>query len=123
MKFFTNLFAHIENWLKSGKPQADLAKVDAVLVEVAELFPKALEAVQAISALVPNKTLAEAAAAAQEYGGPVATAIAGDPNAVNNILLNVATAALQKNLSALQASAATNLLNTAVQLAVTVTKA
>jgi hypothetical protein len=126
MNFFKTLIGHVETWLKSGKPQADLAKVDAVLIQVANLFPKALQAVEEIAALVPtSKPITAVIAAAEKYGVPVVAEIASAPTPaqVNSILHQTAVAALTANLDATQAAAATHILDSAVQLAYTVTQA
>ena len=105
----------LEGLFTSGKAQA------AIQAAVA-FVPQAVLIVQEIDTLVPNKTGPEVIAAAKKL---LATDTAVQPildEAATNpggALLALATAILKKNLPAQQANVATNLLNTAVQLAVT----
>jgi hypothetical protein len=116
MKFLANLIRKIAAFFQSGK-------AEAALTQAAQLVPQALPIVQAIAALTPNKTVQEVEAAYARYAVPMSQQIGSDPSAIGNALLNLATTLLQKNLPASQAGAAINVLNTAVQLAVTGSKA
>ena len=112
MSWLSKLFADIEGFFNSPK-------LAAIEKQIVALLPFALSIVQDINALAPNKTLTEVNAVAVKYGQPAITAIAADPTTTGNVLLNLATAVLQKNHAP---DAATSLLNTVVQLAVTVAK-
>jgi len=112
MHWLTHFFARIAALFESPKAKA-------IEAELASLTEAAFPIVQAIAALVPNKTVQEIAAAYEHYGIPLATQITTDPNSVGNALLNLATALLQKTQAP---DAAVSLLNTAVQLAVTALK-
>jgi hypothetical protein len=99
------------------------AKAKAALETAASLVPLAATIVSEINVVVPNKTVTEVVAAYQKYGVPLTTTLAsGDSTAIGNALLNLASILLQKNLPAGTAAVATNILNTAVQLAVTALK-
>jgi hypothetical protein len=114
MSILSSLFKHIGqffSWFTSPKGQA-------VEKELAGLVVQAQPIVATIAAMTPNKTVAEVANAYTKYGVPLATSVSNDPTAIGNALLNLATAVMQKN----GASNAVSLLNTAVQLALTVVK-
>lgn len=109
MSWFTTLFKDISGVFNSPKAAA-------VEKTIAGLLPVALTIVQDINAMAPNRTLTQINLVASKYALPAITAIAVDPSAVGNTLLNLATAILQKNHAPAEA---THLLNTVVQLAVT----
>jgi hypothetical protein len=111
VNFFQKIIQHIEEFFGSGKAQK-------ALETVASLVPVALPIVQGIALLTPNKTVQEVEAAYTKYAVPVAAQINNDPTSVGNALLNLATTVLAKNLPPGQATAATSILNTAVQIAV-----
>lgn len=90
-------------------------KLKAAEVEIEKLLPAAVSIVQDINAIAPNKTLAQINAVATKYGMPTITALA-DGQTPGNVALNLGTEILQKNHAP---AAATSLLNTVVQLAVT----
>jgi hypothetical protein len=113
MSWLTKLFGDIQGFFMSPKLQA-------VEKEIAALLPFALNIVQDINVLAPNKTLTEINTIATKYGQPAINAIAADPTSTGNVLLNLGTAILQKNHAP---DAATSLLNTVVQLAVVVARA
>lgn len=109
MSWLTTLFKDVEGFFTSPK-------AEAVEKTIAGLMPAALSIVQDINTIAPNKTLTEINAVATKYGEPTIDAIASAPTAAGNTLLNLATSILQKNHAP---TAATSLLNTVVQLAVT----
>ena len=95
-------------------------KAEAVLMEAANLGPKALPIVEQIAAMVPNRTDQEILAAYQKYAVPGAAAFLATPLAQRGyVLLHLATEVLANEFP----STATNVLNTAVQIAVTGFKA
>ena len=95
-------------------------KVEAVLTEAADLVPKALPIVEQIATLAPNKTDQEILAAFQKYAVPDAATFLSVPLAQRGyVLLHLATEALAAEFP----GTATNILNAAVQLAVTGMKA
>lgn len=96
-------------------------KVEAAFNSVASLVTIAEPIVADIAALTPNKTVQEITAAYAKYAVPVAGEITADPTSTGNALLNLATAVVQKNMGS--NPAATSLINTAVQIAVTAGKA
>ena len=112
MSWLTNLFQKFTGW-------AHNPKVVAAENTIASLLPVAMTVVGEINTLAPNRTLTEFNTVATKYALPAITTIAADPNAVGNVMLNMATAILQKNHAP---DAAVSLLNTVVQLAVTATK-
>lgn len=100
-------------FLKSGR-------AEAVLEKAASLIPKALPIVEDIAAMVPNKTDEEILAAFRKYAVPGAAQFLSTPLAQRGyVLLHLATEVLASEFP----SVATNILNTAVQFAVTGSKA
>ena len=113
MNFLKNLIRKIALFFQSGR-------AEAVLTTAAELVPKAIPVVQTIAALVPNKTDQEIAAAFAKYGQAFSTSwLNGPPGQRGALLLQLATQVLAAEVPGV----ATNILNTAVQLAVTGGKA
>ncbi|SPE26005.1 hypothetical protein SBA3_1240004 [Candidatus Sulfopaludibacter sp. SbA3] len=95
-------------------------RAEAVLNQAAELVPKALPIVQEIAAMVPNKTDQEILSAFQTYAVPGAAQFLATPLAQRGyVLLHLATEVLAGQFPGV----ATNILNAAVQLAVTGSKA
>jgi hypothetical protein len=95
--------------------------------DINTLVQIALPIVEEVSALTGNAGAAASVAAVQaaytKYGVPLTQGLtAGDSLGIGNALMNLATAVLRKNLPANKAGVATNILNTAVSLAVTATK-
>lgn len=114
MSWLTNLFGKINSALHS--PALENAEKT-----IAALLPSALQVVQAINAIVPNKTLAEIEKAYETYAVPFSQTYAADPvNGPGNALLNLATAILQKNKVM---PAAVSIIQSAIQLAVVAAKA
>ena len=110
---FKSILRRIVLFFKSGK-------VEAALTRAAELVPKALPIVQELATLVPNRTNQEMLAAFQKYAVPGATQFLATPQPQRGyVLLHLATQILAAELPGV----ATNILNTAVQLAVTASKA
>lgn len=95
------------------------AKAQAALETAAALIPKALPIVQDIAALAPNRTDQEILAAFEKYAVPgAAQLLATQQSQRGYVLLHLATEVLAGECP----SIATNILNTAVQLAVTGSK-
>jgi hypothetical protein len=108
-----NIIQKIALFFRSGK-------VEAALNQAAALVPKALPIVQDIAAMVPNKTDREILSAFQKYAVPGAAQFLATPMAQRGyVLLHLATEVLASEFP----SVATNILNTAVQFAVTGAKA
>ncbi len=118
MNIFQKALQNVENFFRSGKATAALQQA-ATLVSIAAPI------VQELEVLVPtnNRTVEAVEAAYANYAVPVAAQIQNNPTSINNALLNLASAILAKKLPPAQAGAATNILNTAVQLAVTAARA
>lgn len=95
--------------------------VEAAFSTVAQIVQIAQPIVQEIAALTPNRTVQEIATAYAQYGVPLAASISSDPTSAGNALLNLATQVVLKQLGG--NSVAVNLVNTAVQIAVTALKA
>ena len=108
MSWFTNLFTDIKDFFTS--PKAEAAEK-----EITSLLPAAMTIVQDINAIAPNKTLTELNTVATKYALPTITALQ-DGQTAGNVALNLGTQILQKNHAP---AAATSLLNTVIQLAVT----
>ena len=111
--FFISFLHKIESLFKNPKVQAAFNTVSQILL-VAEPI------VADIGQLTSNKTFASVAKAYEKYGIPLAVADTSDPTQIGNLLLNLATTVVNKNL---KTPAAQNLVNTAVQIAVTAGKA
>lgn len=121
MNWIQSLFIKIEKYFASPAGRQTIETLNN-LVELA------MPIVQDI-ALVTGKAGAAASVAAVEsayakYGVPLEqTLVAGNSTQIGNALQNLAVTVLQKNLPANTSAVATNLLNTAVSLAVTALKA
>ena len=118
MSIFQKVIQSVESFFRSGK-------ATAALEQAASLVTIAAPIVQELEVLVPsqNRTVQAVEAAYSKYAVPVAAQIQNNPTSINNALLNLASAILARNLPPAQAGAATNVLNTAVQLAVTAARA
>jgi len=110
----------ISTFLKKVESWFTNPKVEAAFNTVAEIVQVAEPIVADIAALTPNRTVAEIEAAYTKYAVSVAGQISSDPTSTGNALLNLATEVVNKNL---HTPAAVNLVNTAVQIAVTAAKA
>lgn len=103
--------------------------VDAAIQEALNLAVPALPIVQEIAELIPNRTFKEVADAYAKFGVPLArvTIASNDPQVrgdvavtvIENLMLDLGAAVLQKCHAP---AAADTLLNTAVQLAMTILK-
>jgi hypothetical protein len=113
MKFLKNLVSKIVAFFTSGKAEAALNAAVA-------LVPKAVPIVQTIAALTPNKADDEIAAAFAHYAMPFSQEYLAAPRDQRGyLLLHLATSVLAEEAPGV----ATNVLNTAIQLAVTGVKA
>jgi len=113
MNFVTSIIQKIVGFFRSGR-------AEAALNQAASLIPKALPIVEEIAALAPNRTDREIVAAFQKFAVPGAQQyLAAAPAQRGYVLLQLAT----QVLAAEAPGVATNILNTAVQLAVTGSKA
>lgn len=89
--------------------------------KAAELVEIALPIVQELSVISPKTAkLSEVLDAYEKYGVPVVGSYIQNPTSIGNALFNLATALLRKKVGD---NLATNILNTAIQLAVTAIKA
>jgi hypothetical protein len=113
MKFLKSAIQKIVSFFASGKAEAALTKA-------VELVPKALPIVEDIASLTPDKTVQQIATAFEKYGVPFAQEFLNTPVASRGFLLLQLASQV---LSAEAPGVATNVLNTAVQLAVTGSKA
>lgn len=120
---FVTFIGGIEALFTRSKTKEVVQKIDADLAKVAAIIPHAIPIVEDIAALVPNRTVQEVTAVLEKYVGPAAQQIDDNPIAIGNVLLNTATAAVQKSLPPEQSGAAISLIQTAVQLAVTAVNA
>ena len=113
MSFLKSLIQKIVAFFSSGKAEAALSKA-------VELVPKALPIVEDLAALAPDKTVQQIAGAFQKYGVPFSEEYLSAPASQRGyLLLQLATQVLAAEVPGV----ATNVLNTAVQLAVTGVKA
>lgn len=113
MNYLKSIVQKIVAFFTSGK-------AEAALTSACDLVPQALPIVQDLAALVPNKTIQEIEAAYQKYAVPFAQELTSTPAAQRGyLLLELATQVLAQKFPGV----AGNILDTAVQLAVTGVKA
>lgn len=113
MNYLKNIVQKVLSFFTSGKAEAAITKA-------CELAPKALPLVEDLAAIAPNKTIEEIESAFQKYGVPFAQQLlATAPAQRGYLLLDLASQVLAQKFPGV----ATNILNTAVQLAVTGAKA
>lgn len=94
-------------------------KAEQVFSQVESLVEKAAPIVAAIAAMTPNRTVQEIAGAFESYGVPLVRSIDATPPAERGyLLLDLATKVMAR-----EHPLATNILQSAVQLAVTGLKA
>lgn len=110
-----SFFHHVQSWFHNPK-------VEAAFNDVAGIIQNAgvQEIVAEIAALTPNRTVQEVTGAYAKYAIPISTSIWNDPTSTGAALLNLATILVQKNL---KNPVAVNLIQTAIQVCVTATKA
>ena len=113
MKILKVMVQKIVTFFRSGG-------AESALTRACELVPKALPIVEDLAAIVPDQSMQQIEAAFQKYGVPFSQQLlAAAPAQRGYLLLDLATQVLAKEFP----STATNILNTAVQLAVTGAKA
>ena len=120
MNVFQKIAAGLQKlWKVITSPKArNAVEQAAILVHIA------LPIVDQLSSINPKTArLKEVADAYQKYGVPMVRSYTQDPTSIGNALLNLATELLRPRLPAEKAQLPTNILNTAVQLAVTAVKA
>jgi hypothetical protein len=109
MNFLKNLILKVVSFFSSKK-------AEAALLQAVELVPKALPIVKEIAKLTPNRTDDEIVAAFEKFCVPFAsTYLATPPSKRGYVLLQLASQVLAARVPGV----ATNILNTAIQLAVT----
>lgn len=117
MKYIKAVLNKIAGWFQSPK-------VKVVLTQVETLISIALPLVEAVAVLTPNRTDDEIVAAYKKFGIPLLAGVqTGNAASVGNALLNLSTTLLDKKLNSEGMTAATNILNSAAQLAYTIYKA
>ena len=108
----------IEHALQSMIHVFTSGKAQAAIVKAGAYVQFAMPIVQEIDTLVGgNKTLETVEAAYNHYGVPFVQATAS--NNLNTAVFQLATSVLQQKLPSDKAAVATNILQTAIQLAVT----
>jgi hypothetical protein len=119
-----NIFQQITSGLKKLWEVITSIKARNAVEQAASLVNIALPIVDELSTIDPKTSgLKEIADAYRKYGVPMIQSYTENPTSVGNALLNLATQLLRSKLPADKASLPTNILNTAVQLAVTALKA
>ena len=113
MKYLKTIIQKVVSFFSS-------AKSEAAFNRVCELVPKALPIVEDLAAVVPDKSIQQIEAAFQKYGVPFSQELLATPSSQRGFLL---LSLASQVLSAECPGVATNVLNTAVQLAVTGVKA
>jgi hypothetical protein len=113
MNYLKSIIQKVLSFFTSGR-------AESALTQACELVPKALPIVEDLAALAPNKTIEEIESAFQKYGVPFSQQLlATAPAQRCYLLLDLASQVLAQKFP----SVAMNVLNTAVQLAVTGAKA
>lgn len=120
MNWLKNLFAKLGSFFASDKGKQMIETINTVT-------ETALPVVAQIASLTGNKgaeaDVAAVQAAYTNYGVPLAqTLVSGDKTQIGDALKNLAVTVVQKNLPPAQASTATSLIQTGVQLAVVASK-
>jgi hypothetical protein len=119
-----NVFQQITAGLKKLWEVISSPKARNAVEQAASLVSIALPIVDQLSSIDPKTArLREVAAAYRKYGVPMIQSYTQDPTSIGNALLNLGTQLLRAKLPADKAGLPTNILNTAVQLAVTAMKA
>jgi hypothetical protein len=119
-----NVFQQITAGLKKLWEVIASPKARNAVEQAASLVSIALPIVDQISGIDPKAAkFKEVADAYRKYGVPLVQSYTQDPVLIGNALLNLATQLLRSKLPTDKAGLPTNVLNTAVQLAVTALKA
>jgi hypothetical protein len=119
-----NVFQQITSGLKKFWEIISSPKARNAVEQAASLVNIALPIVDELSAIDPKTAkLKEVADVYRKYGVPMIQSYTQDPTSIGNALLNLGTQILRSKLPADKTSLPTNILNTAVQLAVTALKA
>ncbi len=119
-----NVFKQITAGLKKLWEIISSQKARNAVEQAAGLVNIALPIVDELSTIDPKTArLKDVADAYRKYGVPMIQSYMQDPISIGNALLNLATQILRTKLPAEKAAIPTNILNTAVQLAVTAWKA
>ena len=119
-----NIFQQITSGLKKLWDIITSPKARNAVEQAASLVGIALPIVDQLSGIDPKTAkLKEVADAYRKYGVPMIQSYTQDPASIGNALLNLATQLLRVKLPADKADLPTNILNTAIQLAVTALKA
>lgn len=119
-----NIFSAIANGLKKFWSVVTSPKAQQAVAQAAALVEIALPIVQQLSGLNPKTAkLQQVLDAYRKYGVPVLQTYTENPQSIGNALFNLATEVLREKLPADKAELSTNILNSAVQLAVTALKA
>jgi hypothetical protein len=119
-----SIFHAIGDALKKVWDVITSPKAKDAVSKAASLVSLAIPIVQELAVIDPKiAKIDEVIAAYQKYGVPVVTSYEQNPTSIGNALLNLGTQILKNRLPSSEANAATNILQTAVQLAVTAVKA
>jgi hypothetical protein len=119
-----NIFQQIASGLKKLWEIIVSPKARKAIEQAASLVAMALPIVDQLSLIDPRTaTLKEVADAYRKYGVPMIQSYTQNAASIGNALLNLATELLRAKLPVDKAALPTNILNTAVQLAVTALKA
>jgi hypothetical protein len=119
-----NVFQQIASGLKKLWDVISSPKASNAVEQAASLVSMALPIVYQLSDIDPRTArLKDVADAYRKYGVPMIQSYTQDPTSIGNALLNLGTQILRSKLPADKVTLPTNILNTAVQLAVTALKA
>jgi hypothetical protein len=119
-----NIFSAIGNGLKKLWAIIISPKAQQAVSQAAALVEIALPIVQELSVVNPKLAkLSDVVAVYKKYGVPMVQQYQQNPTSIGNALLNLATEILRGKIDDPKGKIATNILNTAVQIAVTALKA
>ena len=119
-----NIFQQIASGLKKLWEIITSPKARNAVEQAASLVSIALPIVDQLSEIDPQVAkFKEISDAYRKYGVPLVQSYTQDPALIGNALLNLATQLLRSKLPADKSALPTNILNTAIQLAVTALKA
>src|ERR1035437_1840903 len=112
MSWLTHLFEDVKQFFMSPKARA-------VEQQISQLLPLAMTVVGTINTMAPNRTLGEINLIATKYALPAVTSISTDPTQVGNVLLNLGSQILAKNV---KNPTTLSTLNTVIQVVMTALK-
>lgn len=113
---YTNIIKKVVNFILSDRTKN-------AVEQATDLINIALPVVESLSKInTKTAKIEDVVNAYKTYGVPIVATYTENPTSIGNALLNLATDVLRQKLPAEKANIATHILNTAVQLALTIVK-